>query len=204
MLNKILLAVIISCALVSSCSVKKINLNSYSHPDFLKKEYESVAIYYDTENLNYRNSVESTFVEELRDGEVNAVQGSVLFPPLDEWSDDYIQQKLKEKGIGALIVFELDSILPIKVVDEEENENELYPFKVSEKNYEDEEDRVHKTHYTMSIMMIDVESNTIAWQGKFDPFYLSFLDEGRRKSNAKNMVRGILEELEAKGHIVLD
>ena len=171
-------------------------------PRFSKKEYESVAIYYDTENLNYRNSVESTFVEELKDGEVNAVQGSVLFPPLDEWSDDYIQQKLKEKGIGALIVFELDSVQPIKVVDG--TENEIYPFKVSEKGYEDEEDRINKTHYTMSIMLIDVESSTIAWQGKFDPFYLSFLDKDRRKSNTRNMARGILEELEAKGHIVLD
>ncbi|MFN3195767.1 MAG: hypothetical protein ACE364_07465 [Chlorobiota bacterium] len=202
MLYKTLLTVIISCALVSSCSLKKINLNSYSHPDFINKKYESVAVYYESENFDYRSDVESSFVEELRDGEVQAVQGSILFPPLEEWSDNYKQQKLKEKGIGALIVFELDSVQPIKVVDG--TENEIYPFKVSEKGYEDEEDRINKTHYTMSIMLIDVESNTIAWQGKFDPFYLKFLDKDGRKSNTKNMARGILKELEAKGHIVLD
>jgi hypothetical protein len=169
----------------------------------LNKEYESIAIYYDTDNLNYRNSVESTFTGELADSDVNAAQGSILFPPLEDWSETYKQKNLKEKGIGALLTFELDSIKPIKVVDDVENENELYPFKVSVKN-DDDEDEVNNTHYSLNLMLIDVETNTIAWQGKFDPFYLKFLEKGRRKSNSKNMVRGIIAELEAKGHIVLD
>jgi len=205
---KILLLIVVSYALLTSCSTRKIDFNSYSHPDFSNKKYESVAIYYNTNNLNHRTNLESVFVDELTDGEVKAEQGSILLPPIEEWSNEEKQRILKEKNIDGFITFELNSHDNIGSGSETESESEIYPFKVTTKenrNDDDDDDEIDDyTKYSLTVKLLDVNSNKVAWQGKFDPFYLKFLEKGRRKMNTRNMVRGIIDELETKGHIILD
>ncbi len=202
---KSLLLIVISFALFTSCSTRKIDFNSYSHPDFSNKKYQSVAVYYDTDNINHRTNLESVFVDELTDGEVNATQGSILLPPIEEWSNEEKQRTLKDKNIDGFITFELNSYANVDSGNETESESEIYPFKVTTKEHRNDDDEIDDdTKYSLTVKLIDVSSNKIAWQGKFDPFYLKFLKKGRRKMNTKNMVRGIIDELEAKGHIILD
>jgi hypothetical protein len=208
MTNRILLPLIVFCVLFTSCSTRKIDFNSYSHPDFSNKKYESIAVYYDTDNINHRTNLESVFVDELTDGEVNAVQGSILLPPIEEWSNEEKQRILKDKNIDGFITFELNLQANVDSGNETESDSELYPFKVTTKNNydndDDDDESDDDTKYSLTVKLIDFSSNKIAWQGKFDPFYLKFLEKGRRKLNSRNMVRGIIDELEAKGHLILD
>lgn len=84
------------------------SVTAYKDPNFASKTYESLAIYANTENLEWRQSLEQTMVAEINKRGGYAVPSMSLIPPTRDYEPGEAARILfRENNIGGLITIKV-------------------------------------------------------------------------------------------------
>lgn len=209
--NLSILYILLSAIVISFLqSCVSLDTTSYSDPSFASKPYKKICVYSIDVNLNYRSALEKAFVKEFKDLGIDAVEGSFIFPPTREWKEEEFQKALLANGFDGFLKVELlyENIIvnPSPVFDAV-----AYTLSEDDEDIEDEiiagaiaafaDNSLGNINYQFQADMIDIETNKIAWSGFSSTEQdAAFLVE-YRSTVFKKFAKGVLEELEDKGHI---
>lgn len=200
---------LVSITVTSCVSIKT---TSYSDPDFIAKKYNNVCIYSVDQNLNRRALLEEVFVYEFADAGIRAVEGSKLFPPTRDWVESDFQTILKKNGFDAFIKIEvLEENVNETVVPRYHTNTETQTIKkkngkdvtVTNSNTYVTEDRNVYMNNQFQAELIDVETNKVAWKG-YSSTNANLTAPGINvETIMEKFAESVLEELNAKGHLIV-
>lgn len=130
-------------------------------------------------------------VEELHNLEVDAIEGSVLFPPTRERDEEEYQSELLKNNVDGFLKFEVvyDNINNNVT----EGEMELDNYFSNDLN--------SNLRYRFSVHLIDVKTNKVAWIGSSEPINYYEINQFNRDGFFWKFSRSVIEELQEKGHI---
>lgn len=186
--KKIILIALVS-VLATSCY--SVTTSSYSDREFKGKKYNKICIYSYDKNLVYRSLLEEMMVEELQLLNVEAIEGSELFPPTKERDENEFQSDLLANNVDGFLKFEV-------VYDNINNYPEESEFELN-KYYQN--DINSNLRYRFSVHLIDVKTNKIAWVGSSEPINYYEINQFNRDGFFWKFSRSVIEELQEKGHI---
>lgn len=96
---------IVLSATIASCA--ETSITAFKDPAFASRVFQKPAIYVNSEDLTWRQSIEDTMVTELGKKGVIAVASMSLTPPTRTYSPEERAQVLAESDIDALIVIQI-------------------------------------------------------------------------------------------------
>jgi len=183
--------ILIGFVAIFATSCYSVTTSSYSDREFKEKKYNKICIYSYDENLVFRSILEKTMVEELQNLEVDAIEGSVLFPPTRERDDEVYQSELLKNNVDGFLKFEVvyDNI-----------NNNATEGKMELDNYFSN-DLNSNLRYRFSVHLIDVKTNKVAWIGSSEPINYYEINQFNRDGFFWKFSRSVIEELQEKGHI---
>lgn len=172
LITLLLLATII----FTSCIRRTVNMTSYTHPDYFGKTYQKVCVLVEGRTLAERKFYEKIIVSSFRDYGTFATEGSILFPPLEEWSEEYYNTVLNKNGYDAFLLVTLseevvrDELIP-KVVTNTQTKVDNDTTKKNTKtttsvSTHKEMQRILEIEMQMQMKIIDVKNNQLSWQGE--------------------------------------
>lgn len=83
------------------------NITAVKDPAFADRIYLKPAIYANTEDLQWRRSLEDTFVSELKKHGIESLTTIELAPPTREYRPDELAKILADNGVDALLLVEI-------------------------------------------------------------------------------------------------
>ncbi len=183
--------ILIGFVAIFATSCYSVTTSSYSDREFKEKKYNKICIYSYDENLVFRSILEKTMVEELQNLEVDAIEGSVLFPPTRERDEEEYQSELLKNNVDGFLKFEVvyDNINNNAT----EGEMELDNYFSNDLN--------SNLRYRFSVHLIDVKTNKVAWIGSSEPINYYEINQFNRDGFFWKFSRSVIEELQEKGHI---
>jgi len=151
-------------------------MTSYTHPDYFGKTYQKVCVLVEGRTLAERKFYEDILVSSFREIGAFATEGSVLFPPIEEWTQDYYNTVLNKNGYDAFLLVTLseevvrDELIPkivtntqTKVDNDTTKKNTKTTTSVSTHK---EMQRILEIDMQMQMKIIDVKNNQVSWQGE--------------------------------------
>lgn len=167
---------IITTTIFTSCIRRTVDMTSYTHPNYFGKTYKKICIQVEGRTLAERKFYEEIIVSSFRDNGTEAVEGSVLFPPIEEWTQEYYNTVLNKNGYDAFLLVTLseevvrDELIPrlvtktqTKVDTDTTKKNTKTTTSVSTHK---EMDRILEIDMQMQMKIIDVKSSQVSWQGE--------------------------------------
>ncbi|MGE3801640.1 MAG: hypothetical protein AB7H80_11520, partial [Candidatus Kapaibacterium sp.] len=189
----LLLSITIPALLSIGCSSSKVQISrymtSFPDPDFLGKNYNQLAVYYNSSSLYERQYVETCLVEQLRERGVTALPSSTIIPPTRQWDSARIHEAMVNARIdGYLHIVEIErsvdsTWVPVEEISQtkKEGEEKKVPGKKSNEEKQDTVIRYTEVETTTTstrggywqtslwrgfrVELIDLPSNRIAWLG---------------------------------------
>ncbi|MEZ4724002.1 MAG: hypothetical protein R2863_05040 [Candidatus Kapaibacterium sp.] len=183
--------ILIGFIAIFATSCYSVTTSSYSDREFKEKKYNKICIYSYDKNLVYRSLLEEMMVEELQLLNVEAIEGSELFPPTKERDENEFQSDLLANNVDGFLKFEV-------VYDNINNYPEESEFELN-KYYQN--DINSNLRYRFSVHLIDVKTNKIAWVGSSEPINYYEINQFNRDGFFWKFSRSVIEELQEKGHI---
>jgi len=153
-----------------------VDMTSYTHPNYFGKTYRKVCILVEGRTLAERKFYEEILVSSFLDNGTEAIEGSVLFPPIEEWTQEYYNTVLNKNGYDAFLLVSLseevvrDELIPrvvtntqTKVDNDTTKKNTKTTTSVSTHK---EMQRILEIEMQMHMKIIDVKNNQLSWQGE--------------------------------------
>lgn len=178
MKRKLLLITLLflSTLFITSCIRRTVQMTSYTHPNYFNKTYQKVCVLVEGRTLAERKFYEKIIVSSFRDNGTFATEGSVLFPPLEDWTEEYYNTVLNNNGYDAFLLVSLseevvrDELIPrvvtntqTKVDNDTTKKNTKTTTSVSTHK---EMQRILEIEMQMHMKIIDVKNNQLSWQGE--------------------------------------
>lgn len=167
---------LVTAIIFTSCIRRTVKMTSYTHPNYFGKTYNKVCVLVEGRTLAERKFYEDILVSSFRENGAFATEGSVLFPPIEEWTQDYYNSVLNKNGYDAFLLVTLseevvrDELIP-RVVTSTETKVDNDTTKKNTKtttsvSTHKEMQRIIVIEMQMQMKIIDVKNNQVAWQGE--------------------------------------
>lgn len=167
---------LVTAIIFTSCIRRTVKMTSYTHPNYFGKTYNKVCVLVEGRTLAERKFYEDILVSSFRENGTFATEGSVLFPPIEEWTQDYYNSVLNKNGYDAFLLVTLseevvrDELIP-RVVTSTETKVDNDTTKKNTKtttsvSTHKEMQRIIVIEMQMQMKIIDVKNNQVAWQGE--------------------------------------
>ncbi|MEZ4725073.1 MAG: hypothetical protein R2863_10505 [Candidatus Kapaibacterium sp.] len=214
MKKKLLLFIllIIFSSLFTSCIRRTVKMTSYTHPNYFEKNYQKFCILVEGRTLAERKFYEEIIVENFRDYGIVATEGSILFPPIEEWTEDYYGKVLNKNGYDAFLLVTLseeilrDELIPKVVTETQTNVNNDTTKKSTKTttsvSTHKEMQRVLDIALQMHMKIIDVKNNQVSWQGES----VKYKDDNnlyQLERQLSYMVDDLVIDLQNKKHLII-
>lgn len=205
---KITLLALIAGIILNSCVTT--NTTSFTDPEFKGEQYDKIVVYADIPDLESRKKMESKITMKLREAGLDAYNGTDMFPPTREWSDESIQAELIRQQINGYLLLQWTDSQVSEEFSPGESHTETYEetekrggklVKVQKtKSYNTGPSVEKKFHSSFRAELIDVESLKTAWVATSNSESDEFLGNEFDMifdSYAKDIVKKLTED----GHI---
>ncbi len=176
---------IVSCFFALLCSCATTSLSSYTDPAFTGTTFESVAIWADTTDLEWRQDLETSMQERVvATTGATAIRVMDIAPPTRDYDFNDVFQLMRGDGVEAVIVITLTETGVAQSVGGNE-----YGVYTSDTPWAD-----------MAVDLYQVESGAKVWTGTAKTEGDEFTDwEGVRRSAGNKVIADLL----ANGHLPL-
>lgn len=196
----------------TSCIRRPVEMTSYTHPNYFNKTYSRICVLVEGRTLAERKFYENIIVRELNSQGANATEGSILFPPIEEWTEEYYNSVLNKNGYDAFLLVNLS---------EEVVRDELIPKVVTSTNTKVDNDTTKKKTNTttsvsthkemqrilvidmqMQMKIVDVKSNQVSWQGESVKYRSGEVGMNNFANRIRYLATDLVLDLQNKNHLV--
>lgn len=198
---------------VTSCLRPTVKMTSYTHPSYFQKRYNKVCILVEGRTLQERKVYENLLVESFVRNGTSAIEGSVLFPPMEDWTEEYYNSVLNKNGFDAFLLVTLteevvrDELIP-RIVTETRTKVDEDTTKKDTKtrttvSTQRETERILEIDMQMQMKIIDVKNNQVSWQGESIKYPFGMLSSSQFRSRIRYLANDLVYDLQNKKHLVL-
>lgn len=210
----ILIAVLlVATTTFTSCIRRAVQMTSYTHPNYFSKTYKKVCIQVEGRTLAERKFYEEIFVSSFREYGTEAVEGSVLFPPIEEWTQEYYNTVLNKNGYDAFLLVTLseevvrDELIP-RVVTNTETKVDNATTKKNTKtttsvSTHKEMQRILEIEMQMQMKIIDVKNNQVSWQGESVKYSDGVVGKYTLGNRISYLADDLVLDLQNKKHLMI-
>lgn len=204
---------IITSTILISCIRKTVDMTSYTHPNYFGKTYRKVCILVEGRTLAERKFYEEILVSSFLDNGTEAIEGSVLFPPIEEWTQEYYNTVLNKNGYDAFLLVTLseeiirDELIPrvvtktqTKVDNDTTKKNTKTTTSVSTHK---EMDRILEIEMQMLMKIIDVKNSQVSWQGESVKYKDGIVGKYTLGNRISYMANDLVLDLQNKKHLMV-
>ncbi len=152
-------------------------------------------------------------VSSFRDNGTEAIEGSVLFPPIEEWTQEYYNTVLNKNGYDAFLLVTLseevvrDELIPrvvtktqTKVDNDTTKKNTKTTTSVSTHQ---EMDRILEIEMQMQMKIIDVKSSQVSWQGESVKYRDGIVGKYTLGNRISYLADDLVLDLQNKKHLMI-